>query len=183
MQKIWRILWWGAAGLFILSAILICRPAQTQKVVIPLQFQDASGVEISRDVELDMPAFLWMGESKSVRLAFLVEDQPSSGAKPVTIETQLEMPVSITDDAVRWEALVPGQQATFSWSVRGETPGLIQGKLWVWVEAGVDRQALLARPVELEVRSIGGFQPGVVRWTCAVCALACLAAGFVRRTT
>jgi hypothetical protein len=90
----------------------------------------------------------------------------------------LDLPVELTSGDTKWEALVPGQPASFAWDVRGSTPGLVQGKLWVWTNAGDEREALLARPLELEVRTLGGFQAGFVRWSAAVIALLCLLAGF-----
>jgi hypothetical protein len=60
---------------------------------------------------------------------------------------------------------------------------MIQGKLWVWADDGEESQALLARPIELNVRSIGGFQPRFVRWSAAVVGLLCLLAGFIPHKT
>jgi hypothetical protein len=94
------------------------------------------------------------------------------------METRLDFPGELTGGATTREALVPGQQASFAWDVRGSSPGLVQGKLWVWANVGEEREALLACPVEINVRTFGGFQAGFVRWTAAVIVLLWLIAGF-----
>jgi hypothetical protein len=183
MSKSWRVLWWAAACLFLLLFVLTGWPAATQRFEIRLTSAEGAPILVSRDAVIEIPSFIWQGETGDVRLIILAQESDPPGSAAVMVETRLEMPVELTSGDMKWEALVPGQQVTFTWGVRGSTPGLVQGKLWVWVKTDNESQALLARPVELNVRTIGGFQPGFVRWSAAVISLVCLLAGFISRKT
>ena len=179
MMKSRRVLWWTGAGLFLFLFVLTSWPAAPQRFEIRLSSPEGDPIQVARDAVVEVPSFIWQGETGNVCLIILAQAGDPPGAPEVMLETRLELPIELIDGDTKWEALVPGQQASFAWSVRGSTPGRIEGKLWVWANAGDEREALLARPVELNVRTIGGFQPGFARWSAALIALLCLIAGFI----
>jgi hypothetical protein len=178
MAKSWRVLLWAAAVLFLFLFVLASWPTPIRRFEIRITSPASDLIQVARDAVIEIPGYIWQGETGTVRLTVLAQPVDSPGTSGVILETALDFPVELTGGDTKWEALVPGQQASFTWGVRGGSPGLVQGKLWVWANSGDEREALLARPVEINVRTFGGLQVGFVRWSAAVIALLCLLAGF-----
>ncbi len=170
MKSIWSLVLAAGAVLCVAAVILNSIPAGIEQADLTLRIADGEG-EIIRRAVLEAPEYIWLGEQADVRLTVLPDETGPSN--PVLLETSLAL-AGADPVEVKREALVNGQSASFRWVVTGQEPGPAQAKLWVWVDAGAGRTAVLARPVEWGVRSWGGFQPKVIRWAGGGGLLICL---------
>ena len=89
----------------------------------------------------------------------------------VLAEARLDMAgVDIRPPETVSETLLPGQKATFYWSVLPPDVGRFKGTVWFYLHfvpktSGVEsRQALSAQPIEIEATSFLGLRANPARW-------------------
>jgi hypothetical protein len=146
-----------------------------------------------RLVVLEWPPRIRVGDGDRLRLTLLVDSQgritPSVetaghqvSAQPVTIpdlydthnlliETRLDLAgVAVEPQGVVSQPMLRGQLLSFYWSIRPADVGQLRGTLWIFLvmvpkDGGpVQRQTLLAPPVDIEAISVLGLPAGVARW-------------------
>jgi len=117
----------------------------------------------SRVARFSRPVFLRQGEIGKVALRLMPEDtEPPGGG--VALETRLEVSGLPANDRTYQSVLLPQAAISFSWDVRANNPGTYEGKVWVWVGQGQDRQMILAAPFTLTCIRILGIPVWVLRW-------------------
>ncbi len=131
-------------------------------------------------LRLDLPNAIWGGETGR---AFLILESGDPTAMPdlqttdnQVLEARLELAgiVGQPQGSIS-ETMQPGQTIRFAWDLSAAQPGDFHGTLWVYLDrvpkAGgdVDRQALLALPVEIAARApLLGLPVPVTRWVGAL---------------
>lgn len=161
-----------------------------------------------RLVSVDAPQWIWVGEVDHVRLALEVDEEgriatalgdesrslaleaPEApglyDAYHLVAEARLDLPsMDVRPQGGISEAMQPGRPVRFSWSLSPARAGVYRGTLWVYLNLApkgggeVERQALLALPVEIRGRSaIFGLPVRALRWAGAAGVAFGLVAGF-----
>lgn len=152
-----------AAGVLCLGVWLSTLwPVGQDSVDLPLQFSQA-GQEFSRTVTLAWPVYLRQGETGRVEVRLLPDgtEQPGGG---VSLETRLEISGLPANDRTYHSVLLPQVPISLTWDVKAETPGIFEGKVWLWVGEGQERLMILAAPVALTWFSPLGLPTWLVRW-------------------
>lgn len=152
-----------AAGLLCLGVWLSTLwPVRQDSVDIPLQFSQG-GQTFSRTVTLAWPAYLRQGETGRVEVR-LVPDGSERPGGGVALETRLEMTGLPANDRTFHSVLLPQAPISLTWEVKAEATGDFEGKVWLWVGGGQDRQMILASPVALTCIRPLGMPTWLARW-------------------
>lgn len=146
-----------------------------------------------RLVVLEWPPRIRVGDGDRLRLTLMVDSQgritPSVetaghqvSGQPVTIpdlydthnlliETRLDLAgVAVEPQGVVSQPMLSGQPLSFYWSIRPADVGQLRGTLWIFLVmvpkdgSPVQRQTLLAPPVDIEAISVLGLPASVARW-------------------
>jgi hypothetical protein len=147
----------------------------------------------TRLLTLEFPPAIRAGDSDVVRLTLAVDTQgnltPTVSAAGdvirgetvsipnvyqthnVLAEARLDMAgMDVRPADTVGEPLLPGQSATFFWSVRPAEVGNYRGTVWLFLhfvpkDGGQEsRQPLSAQPIEIEATSLFGIPAGTARW-------------------
>jgi hypothetical protein len=146
-----------------------------------------------RLVVMEWPPRIRVGDGDRLRLTLLVDSQghitPTvetaghqvSGQEitipdlydtdNLVVEARLDLAgVPVEPQGVVSQPMLRGQPLTFYWSIRPEDIGILRGTLWVYLVmvprdgSPVQRQPLLALPVNIEAISVLGVPANVARW-------------------
>jgi len=179
MSKRIRVLWlvW-MVGMLALGAWSLFPAARTavDLPLNPLILSNAERIDLEgRRLRFDLPAFLRVGEELDLRFEITAGDQPEDAE--LTAAARLELPGLVGEPVELREKMFKGQPARFVWPVKVSEPGTQRGLLWLTIfvkQAGkpVEEVAVLARPIEVPVRSVlalqvaspAGLAIGLVAW-------------------
>jgi hypothetical protein len=168
-------------------ATRVAVPTQAQVVELP------PAVPEMRMLTLEYPPSIRAGDSDRVRLTLEVDDQgnltPTVSVEGnitqgqvvvipnvyethnVLAEARLDLAgVDVRPSETISETLLPGQKATFFWSVKPSDIGNFKGTVWFYLHFvpkadGVEsRQALSAQIIEINSTALFGIKAGVARW-------------------
>lgn len=179
-----------ACGLGAQSAALAPTPAPTGEgaTAMPLP-----AVPEERLLTLEFPPAIRAGDSDVIRLTLAVDTQGDltptvstagnviHGEKVsipnvyathnVLAEARLDLAgMEVRPADTVGEPLLPGQNATFFWSVRPADVGNYRGTLWLFLHfvpkngGAESRQPLSAQPIEIEATALFGIRAETARW-------------------
>ncbi len=171
-------------------------PLSTQAALVPAEVipvQALPAVLETRMLTLEFPAAIRAGDSDVIRLTLEVDAlgnlTPTAAAAGnvtrgelvsipnvydthnVLAEARLDMAgMEVRPADTVSEPLLPGQTATFFWSVRPTDVGTFRGTVWFFLrfipkDGGQEsRQTLSAQMIEIEANSFLGIAAGPARW-------------------
>ena len=160
-----------------------------------------------RLVAMEWPPCIRVGDGDRLRLTLLIDSQgritPSVetaghqvkgqevtipdlyDTHNLVIEARLDLAgVPVEPQGVVSQPMLRGQPLTFYWSIRPQDIGILRGTLWIFLvmvpkDGGtVQRQPLLALPVNIEAISVLGLPANVARWGGVVGASLSVVLGF-----
>ena len=177
-------------SLFLVAAISLTfacgTPASSRTVsLLPSGLADSSAPAAllePRLLTLDWPTVIRLGDVATIRLTLMMDaDRGLTVTVPlgdvyagynVITEAELDLPrLPVRPPGVVSQSLLPGQNITFSWSIRPGEVGRYSGTVWFTLRFVPSGQAnspeselpVAALPVEFEVLSLAGLTGGSAR--------------------
>ena len=143
-------------------------PAPRRQVVLSLVSQEYLPQRTIK-LRIDEAEYLPLGKDVPLRTDLSVEgSEQLAEAQDVIVSARLDAPEMGASVGEIFEPLYPAMQASFSWTVNAQAPGIYRGVLWIYLqrrgEKGKDHEVLLAHPLELSGRSIAGIPSGTALW-------------------
>lgn len=110
------------------------------------------------------PDQIHVGEKTEVSLEILV-DKMQNALDPITFLTKLELDsIAVTPKGEGKVSVDPSKPVTLIWQIIPYKPGVYSGTLWLFIEQGdVQRDLILAKPVELTAKTFFGFSFRTIR--------------------
>ena len=132
----------------------------------------------TRILNLDFPPIIRAGEGDRVRLDLEASDQTQAAAIPniyethhILAEARLDMAgVDVRPPDTVSEPLLPGQGATFFWSIHPVEAGRFTGTVWFYLRfipkngEPERRQTVSAQAIEIEATTLFGLRGELARW-------------------
>lgn len=110
------------------------------------------------------PDQIHVGEKSEVSLEILV-DHMQNALDPLTFLTKLELDsIAVTPKGEGKVSIDPSKPVKLNWQIIPYKSGVYSGTLWLFVEqGGVQKDLILAKPVELKAKTLFGFSIRTVR--------------------
>lgn len=179
---------------------IIPLPDQTQHMRVNAQFVTGEQVEscpllnrlLDYDFKVTLPAKVWQSQNAFIIINLArVEDSQTQITRDTcsrALETRLVLEdVTIQPGSTVIEPFIGADDQSFLFTINTTTANDAKGQLWIFADiydasTGTSQHLpLFVVPVEIEVRSMLGLPPDVVRYVCLLCLLIILASWFRQR--